>query len=209
MSEISKERVGALSDGMVAIAATLLVLELKIPENHNLSSQQLLAWSRIFLGWVISFAMIAIFWFENHLILARVSKCTVPLTVVIFVHLGLLSLIPFGSNLIMDEPQSLAAAITFSVIMMANGVCSALAALMLSRTPEIHNKPGSAELMGRRSIFQMTAYVLVATISVLGAYLHHPFLGVALWLFMPLIVWFWFNGFGATGQSPRRSDGAS
>lgn len=206
MSEVFKERVGALSDGMVAIATTLLVLGLKVTERFSLSSEQLFTWSRIFLGWVISFVMIAIFWFENHLILARVSKCTVPLTVVIFVHLGLLSLIPFGSNLIMDKPQSLAAAITFSGIMTANGVCSAVAAFLLSRTPEIHNKPGSAEFMGRRSIFQIIAYVLVAAISMLGAYLHHPFLGVVLWLFMLLIVWVWFSGLGVSGQSPRQSD---
>ena len=105
MKSISKERVGALSDGVVAIAATILVLELKVPEDHSLSRSDVEHWVLIILGWVVSFIMITVMWLENHRQLALASAWTMPLMVVTFAQLGLISLIPFGSNLIMDQPS--------------------------------------------------------------------------------------------------------
>ena len=59
MSNISKERVGAISDGVIAVAATLLVLELKVPEGAIENSEVLLHWFRLGTAWLISFMMIA------------------------------------------------------------------------------------------------------------------------------------------------------
>lgn len=193
MDEISKERVGALSDGVIAIAATLLVLELKLPQDHALSPEYMLEWARVFFGWIVSFAMIAILWFENHLQLAHASRWTVRLTIVTFAHLGLLSLVPFASNLIMDDPGDLGAALAFNAILLANGLCSACGTWLLSRQSAIHRHPGTARLLARRSLFQMVAYTGVAIISLIGAVAHHPFIGVALWLLMPFFVWIRFQ----------------
>jgi uncharacterized membrane protein len=193
VDDISKERVGALSDGVIAIAATLLVLELKVPEGQSLSTDSVTDWARAFVGWIVSFVMIAILWFENHLQLARASTWTVPLTIVTLIQLGLLSLIPFGSSLIINEPHDLGASVVFNAIMLANGLCVAFAASLLARTPRVHHGAMAAEFMARRSVFQLIAYTLVAAISLFGALLHHPFLGVILWLLMPLIIWVRFR----------------
>ena len=69
MEKISKERLGALSDGVISIAATLLVLGLTVPDGDPLSSDVLFHWMRIFAGWAISFTVIAIVWFDNHFLL--------------------------------------------------------------------------------------------------------------------------------------------
>jgi uncharacterized membrane protein len=204
VSDISKERVGALSDGVIAIAATLLVLELKVPEGQTLSTDGVLDWARAFAGWIVSFVMIAILWFENHLQMARASTWTVSLTVVTFVQLALLSLIPFGSSLIMNEPHDLAASVVFNAIMLANGLCVAFAASLLARTPRVHHGAAAAAFMARRSVFQLIAYTLVAAVSLFGALLHHPFLGVLLWLLMPVIIWVRFKeGDGAELRAHR------
>ena len=201
MKSISKERVGALSDGVVAIAATILVLELKVPEDHSLSRSDVEHWVLIILGWVVSFIMITVMWLENHRQLALASAWTMPLMVVTFAQLGLISLIPFGSNLIMDQPDNLASAITFNSIMFANGVCAGLGGLLLARDLRIQADPSVAVKLVRRSLVQMFIYVLVALIGLIGAIFHHPFLGVVLWLSMPLVVWFWLS----SGDKPTAS----
>jgi len=202
VKSISKERVGALSDGVVAIAATILVLELKVPEDHSVSRSDVEHWALLFLGWVVSFIMIAIMWLENHRQLVLASVWTMPLMVVTFAQLGLISLIPFGSNLIMDQPDNLASAITFNSIMFTNGVCAGLGGLVLARDLRIHADPTLAVKLVRRSLAQILIYAVIALIGLLGAILHHPFLGVVLWLSMPLVAWFWLGSADKATATP-------
>ena len=201
VKSISKERVGALSDGVIAIAATIIVLELKVPEDHSLSRSDVDHWVLIILGWLVSFIMITVMWLENHRQLALASSWTIPLMVVTFAQLGLISLIPFGSNLIMDQPDKLASAISFNSIMFANGVCAGLGGLVLARDLHIQADPTLAVKLARRSLVQMFIYALIALIGLLGAIFHHPFFGVVLWLSMPLVAWFWLS----SGDKPTAS----
>lgn len=209
MNNISKERVGALSDGVIAIAATILVLELKVPEDHALSRDDVVHWALLFLGWVVSFIMIAVMWLENHRQLALASVWTIPLMIVTFAQLGLISLIPFGSNLIMDQPDNLGSAITFNFIMLGNGLCAAIGGLVLARHLRKNADPSLADTLVRRSLVQVLVYVLIAVIGLSGAILHHPFVGVVLWLSMPLVAWFWLSGTDKPASPQARHHAAS
>ena len=64
-TERGTERIEAFSDGVFAIAITLLVLEIKIPHlqgGSNLFSSLLGLWPAYF-GYVLSFVMIGIYWY--------------------------------------------------------------------------------------------------------------------------------------------------
>lgn len=201
MKSISKERVGALSDGVIAIAATILVLELKVPEDHLVSRSDLEHWALVFLGWVVSFIMIAVMWLENHRLLLLSRGWSLPLMIMTFAQLGLISLIPFGSNLIMDQPESLVAAISFNSIMLANGVCAGLGGLLVARNLRDQADHTPAGKLAGRSLVQILIYSLIASLGVIGAIFHHPFLGVILWLSMPVTAWFWLS----SGDKPMSS----
>lgn len=188
MSRVSKERVSALSDGMIAIAATLLVLELKVPDDGALSAEIVMHWARTLAGWMISFAMIALIWFENHFQMASASRWTVGLTVATFVQLALLSLIPFGSNLIVDTPDSLFAALVFNGILLANGLCLAGTMWMIGRNKDIHISAAVSRVMEKRANFALLSYLLTAFLGVFSAIYHHPFTGIVLWALIPFIV---------------------
>jgi uncharacterized membrane protein len=193
MNEISKERVGALSDGVIAIAATILVLELKVPEGNELTSAEFLDWARIFVGWIVSFAMIAVLWFDNHYQMRNASHLTIRMTVLMFANLALMSLIPFASSLIMEDHQSLVAAVIFNIVMLANGLCSAFTTLTLLRSGAHVCDSNTARMLRSRAIIQGAAYVGVAACGLFGAVVHHPFIGVLLWLIMPIAIWIRFN----------------
>lgn len=68
--ENSTHRLEIFSDGVFAIAITLLILEIKVPhveEGKNLASELLSLWPSYF-GYVFSFLMIGIYWVNHHLI---------------------------------------------------------------------------------------------------------------------------------------------
>ena len=61
---MNKDRIIALTDGIVAIAATIMVLELKIPKIITLDS--LLSQIPILYSYIISFALIYLSWRSHH-----------------------------------------------------------------------------------------------------------------------------------------------
>jgi uncharacterized membrane protein len=185
---ISKERIGALSDGVIAIAATILVLELSVPEDTPLDAGIALHWLRVMIGWLISFAMIALVWFDGHLLFRHARDWSVPLAVMTLMQLAAVSLIPFASNLIIDYPESLAAALTFSAVMLANGLIAAAMGGLLARSAHLHAFDHSGSLLRQRAQGQVVICLSVATGAVAAALLHHPFTGVVFWALSPALV---------------------
>jgi uncharacterized membrane protein len=61
---MSKGRLEAFSDGVIAIIITIMVLELRVPHDPHLGA--LLPLSPIFLGYVMSFLYVGIYWNNHH-----------------------------------------------------------------------------------------------------------------------------------------------
>lgn len=70
-SELSTKRIEFFSDGVFAIAITLLIIEIKVPQLHGadgtpgLGTALLNLWSHYF-AYVLSFLMIGIYWVNHH-----------------------------------------------------------------------------------------------------------------------------------------------
>ena len=73
-SGMSKNRLEAFSDGVLAVAITIMVLELKIP--HGVSFDVLLPLMPKFLSYVLSFIYIGIYWNNHHHMLHTTQKVT-------------------------------------------------------------------------------------------------------------------------------------
>lgn len=107
------ERLGALTDGVFAIALTLLVLEIKLPDPPpaDLTLAEILRtdWHP-FLGWLISFVVLARLWLIQHETAATLTRASSRTLIINMVFLGTISLIPFSANLVsvyeLDEPLS-------------------------------------------------------------------------------------------------------
>jgi len=66
------ERLNALTDGVVAIAITIIVLELPLPEEPTFAGLRAVA--PMLLAYLLSFVNIGIFWNNHHHMLAVVKK---------------------------------------------------------------------------------------------------------------------------------------
>lgn len=103
-------RLEAFSDGVLAIIITIMVLELKIPHDNDLSALKPLF--PLFLSYVLSFVYLGIYWNNHHHLLHAVRKVTAG---VLWANLHLLfwlSLFPFvtawmGENHLKSGPTLL------------------------------------------------------------------------------------------------------
>ena len=71
---MGKGRLEAFSDGVLAVAITIMVLELKVP--HDAGIAALLALWPVFLSYVLSFIYIGIYWNNHHHMLHATQHVT-------------------------------------------------------------------------------------------------------------------------------------
>ncbi len=93
---MSKGRLEAFSDGVLAIIITIMVLELKVPDRADLSALQPLI--PVFASYTLSFVFISIYWNNHHHLFQAVHKINGN---VLWANMHLLfwiSLIPFTTS---------------------------------------------------------------------------------------------------------------
>ena len=90
---MTKGRLEAFSDGVIAIIITIMVLEMKVPHGEDLAALAPLI--PVLLSYVLSFAFVGIYWNNHHHLLHATRRVNGP---VLWANLHLLfwlSLVPF------------------------------------------------------------------------------------------------------------------
>jgi uncharacterized membrane protein len=103
----SLERLTALSDGVFAVAMTLLVLDLRVPvsaagsaySEHGLWDA-LLKLGPNFAAYLLSFTMLGTFWLAQHTLLGIFGRCDRTLNWINVGFLFIVSLLPFSAALL-------------------------------------------------------------------------------------------------------------
>ena len=93
---MSKSRLEAFSDGVIAIIITIMVLEMKVPQGENLDA--LLPVVPVFLSYVLSFVYVGIYWNNHHHMLHTASTVTGPMLWANLHLLFWLSLFPLATG---------------------------------------------------------------------------------------------------------------
>ena len=164
-------RIEAFSDGVFAVAITLLVLNIKIPpdnllDDNNLWKQLLLQWPML-LAFVTSFATIGIMWINHHRLFNHIKRTDTGLQLFNLLLLLLIVFIPFPTALLAQQyavhpDQHLAAAI-YSGTNVVMAVCFNL----LWRYASYHNRllgkdtdPRSVQAINRQYLFGPLLYLI-------------------------------------------------
>jgi len=90
---MGKTRLEAFSDGVIAVIITIMVLEMKVPHGEKMAALAPL-WP-VFLGYVLSFVYLGIYWNNHHHMFHAVQKVTGPMLWANLHLLFWLSLVPF------------------------------------------------------------------------------------------------------------------
>jgi len=123
---VTKHRLEAFSDGVFAIAITLLVIELRAPEPEKGTSLAEALWDMWpgYAAYLVSFTIIGVMWLNHHRVFDQVRTVDAPL-LVLNLHLLLwAALIPFPTAVMADflrEGDDARTAVAFysAVILMA------------------------------------------------------------------------------------------
>jgi uncharacterized membrane protein len=104
----SLERIGALSDGLFAIAMTLIVLEIRLPEVPHASTDSELALALGTLGprfvtYLLSFLTLGIFWNGQQTQLSYVDRANRDLAWLELLFLAVIALFPFTTSLLAEH----------------------------------------------------------------------------------------------------------
>jgi uncharacterized membrane protein len=115
---VPTSRLEAFSDGVIAIAITLLVLEIHVPETggpdslgHQLADQ----WPS-YAAYVVSFVTIGIIWVNHHAMVSRIRKTNHTVLILNLFLLMSIAILPFTTDLVAEylresDGEHLAAAI--------------------------------------------------------------------------------------------------
>jgi len=184
------ERLSALTDGVFAVALTLLVLDLKVPEVPEgaiqILREDLHAQIPNALAWLVSFILLARFWMVHHDVLSKLTRIKVGTIVLNFFMLVLISIVPFATALIGTYEFEVGPVVIFSSVMGLAGIFTGLLAHHVAHHPALHDVEARPRLHWH---WRYHAFIipLVAVISIALPVTTHPAAALAAWLVEPFI----------------------
>jgi len=167
----SVDRLLTLSDGVVAIALTLLVLQLRVPPVSHLAdpdsaselARQLAKDSDQIISYVISFYVIAHFWLIHHRVFIQLAGQRESLAWWNFAFLFTITIMPFTSDLLGQYASNPLAVDIFAVNLLLASLATQ-ATLDLGRRKGLLT-PGSHDLTRRAGLMRTAGATLVLVIS--------------------------------------------
>jgi len=177
------DRLAALSDGLFAIAMTLIVLEIRVPDLARPASDGQLAEALVglaprFVTYLMSFLALGIFWSAQQTQISYFDRANRHLT---WIHLGLLAtvaLMPFSTSLLAEYIDTRLAVILYWANIAAFGVFISGSWLYATRAgllKEGAEAEASASIT-RRIFIAQALYAFGAALCLVSTYLSIAFI---------------------------------
>jgi uncharacterized membrane protein len=184
-SDFSAARLNSLSDGVFAIAMTLLVLDLKLPPlglsaDGRVFTAALVEQIPGFISWILSFAILCRLWITHHALLSTGKTRSRRFMTWNLVFLGAIAIIPFPASLLSEHHDQALSVFIFSATYAIAGL--ALAGMAAAYRRQLETAGASSE--GTPAARDVIIILATALISCLLA-LFHPWLGALMWVVYP------------------------
>jgi uncharacterized membrane protein len=172
MDTIYRTRFEQFSDGVFAIAITILAVELHVPRltyaDIPRSLTELIPLIPSILTFVLSFMTIAIFWVNHHQLTMHLTRMTRRILWSNIMFLLFLTLIPFATSVVSVNPVHPLAVLTYSLVLFGGSVSFSLLRFFIHRCAG-----GKWRILGRGIVGPIfyTAAVLGALFSIELAYI--------------------------------------
>jgi len=98
-------RLETFSDGVFAIAATLLILDIRLPENGASLTHELLRLWPSYGAYAISFVTIGIMWINHHTIFEQIDRINRTFLVINVFFLMVIAFLPFPTHVLAASLQ--------------------------------------------------------------------------------------------------------
>ncbi len=177
---MSKGRLEAFSDGVLAVAITLLVLDIHVPDpatTSNLAHTLGQQWPN-YLAYVTSFMTIGIIWVNHHQMIGRLRQPDHTVLVLNLLLLMSVGVLPFATSLVAaylreSQGEHLAAAIYSGAFLIMAILFVSLQRHILLGRPNLLEKPLSEaqrRTILRRNATGLIPYAVATALAPLSAY---------------------------------------
>lgn len=161
---IEYDRVVFFSDAVFAIAITLLIVDLKVT---GLDSRHQLYENRFQIaGFVISFAVIGIFWLGHHTLFRYVEAFDRPLILLNLLFLGTIAFLPYPTQLLFTTSDKQATAVSFYAACAAAAGLAEAAVLLQATRPSGGLAPRVSPRFRRNFLFRILPAPVVFLLSI-------------------------------------------
>jgi uncharacterized membrane protein len=196
---MSTTRMEGFSDGVFAVAITLLSLGLVVPSpddrRHTLAHGLLAQWPS-YVAYFVAFLTIGIIWINHHVALRRLVRPDHALLILNLMLLLSITTIPFGANLMatylrQDDADAKLAAAVFSADMLWMSVSFVTFNWFAVFRRRALLEPGVAEMMPGKALIRagigMIPYSLAIALAFLSPYISLAIIGVtAIYYALPI-----------------------
>lgn len=155
---MNKARLEGLSDAAFAIIFTLLVIEIRVPEelHHRTATDLMHALSDLtplFVGYAISFAVLAMFWISHNALYGMfVKNINRALVGINMLFLAFAALLPFSAHLLGRYNDLPLAVQIYGLNVLAIGLVSILALMYALKSKEIDTDHVTARMLAQARI---------------------------------------------------------
>ena len=178
---MTKGRLEAFSDGVIAIIITIMVLELKVPHGAELGSLRSLA--PVFLAYVLSFLYLGIYWNNHHHLLHAAREVDGRILWANLLLLFWLSLFPFVTHWAGETSFAAVPVAVYGAVLLL----AALSYTLLVRALLARHGPDSVLARAIGSDFKGNVSIACYVLGILLALLVSRWLGLALYTVVALI----------------------
>jgi uncharacterized membrane protein len=204
---MTKSRIEALSDGIFAVAMTLLVLDIKMPESVTYPSDadllaRLVSLEHAVASYVVSFVMLAMFWVLHHSQFHHIQRSDRGL---LWINLYLLlnvCLVPFTTDLVGDNVRLRLPALLYGANLLLVASALGIQVAYLRRHPELATSgfgPETSAMLVR----QVAPYAIVPLLSVALTF-YSPRFALYLYMSLPLFQASFWRRLAARAKSSDR-----
>ena len=154
---MSKGRLEAFSDGVIAILITIMVLELKVP--HGADWAALVPLTPVFLSYILSFIYLGIYWNNHHHMLQLASHINGG---VLWANLHLLfwlSMVPFVTGWMGENHFSQVPSAIYGVVLLMCAISYTILQLTIIKAQGPHSRLKSAIGGDRKGKLSLVLYV--------------------------------------------------
>jgi uncharacterized membrane protein len=160
---MTKTRLEAFSDGVIAVLITIMVLELKVPHGADLAALRTTV--PIFLAYVLSFVHLGIYWNNHHHMLHTAEKVDGRILWANLHLLFWLSLVPVATQWMGDFPMARLPAAVYGIVLFLSAIAYTVlqASIVKRHGPEsVLAKAVGKDVKGRASLALYVAAIVAA-----------------------------------------------
>lgn len=163
---IEKDRMMAITDGIVAIAATIMVLQLVVPDEPTLEG--IMGQFPTLLAYIISYIQIFLTWHEHHDAFADAVCANHRILFINCLWLFFLTLLPFATALVGKNPENMIAELIFVGVLLGLNISIKVGCSALEKLNDMH-------MRDRKYILILQKISLIAcAVAIVAAFIYPP-----------------------------------